>query len=370
MPPSRPRRALSLSITMLAAATALGVAGCTSEHGQSGALKSLSDLPNRDQSMLKVGDTSREAGDCQAAIRFYRLAEDKAGQPEEIAAAHIGTAECELAMSALPDAQRDYEAAAKLVPQDPVPLVGLGRVDLVEHKPDEAVVYLDRAIKMGATAAYVWNDKGVAMDQLRRHKDAQQAYRQGLTFYPQDRGLRNNLALSLAMSRDFRESDGLLRALAAEPGATARTRQNLALVLGLEGDDAGARQVSEADLNGAALDNNGHFYDYARARLTGQPLPSLTDAPASSAAFEDEAAGRAAHAALDLPPVLAMKRTPRPIRAAGKAPPAQVAATALIQTAAAPIVLVTPASTMPVAATQTVAEMPKSGPVASSESEP
>jgi hypothetical protein len=204
------------------------------------------------------------------------------------------------------------------------------------------------------------------------------------------------------MSRDFSEAEELLRALVAEPGATARTRQNLALVLGLEGDDTGARRVSEADLNGAALDNNGRFYDYARARLTGQPLPSQPSAAAASnAVIEDEAPSRAARAVPDMPPpVLALKRTPRPSYTAAPAkpqakpaiaqaplapPPTAAAATvvaassgsapaaptqtaAVIPATAAPVRLVSPAN--PAAATQSVAALPKPSPVASSEVEP
>ncbi|HEX4112485.1 MAG TPA: hypothetical protein VH020_08110 [Stellaceae bacterium] len=295
MTPSRPRHASSLLVLLLGAAAALGLAGCANSDGGPGSVKSLSDLPDKGRSLLKVADASREAGDCAAAIRFYRLAAEKEKSPAAIVAARVGAGECELSMDALPDAERDYLAANKLAPRDSAPLVGLGRVYLVEHKPGEAARYLDLAVKQGATAAFVWNDKGVALDQLRRHQEAQQAYRTGLANYPNDHALRNNLALSLAMSREFREADELLRTLASEPGATARTRQNLALVLGLEGDDAGARHIAEADLDGAALDNNEHFYDYMRALMTGAPLPPV----AAVGAIGERPKARVAHAELD-----------------------------------------------------------------------
>jgi Flp pilus assembly protein TadD len=310
MPPSRPRRALSRLVVLLGAAAALGLAGCAdSDNPPAGSIKSLSDLPHQSRSMLKVGDASREAGDCAAAIRFYRLAIEKEKSPADIVAARVGAGECEVGLGALPDAEHDFLAATKLAPRDSAPLIGLGRVYLIEHKPGDAAAYLDLAIKQGAAAAFVWNDMGVALDQLRRHKEAQQAYRTGLTSYPNDPALRNNLALSLAMSHEFPEAETILRILASEPDATARTRQNLALVLGLAGDDAGARRVAEADLDAAALDNNQHFYDYMRALMTGTPLP----APAAVGAVVDKPRARVARVDVDsLPPPVWVEK---PIRA-------------------------------------------------------
>lgn len=280
-------------------AAAIGLAGCASQESQPESVKSLADLSHKGQSMLRLGEASRQAGDCAAAVRFYRMVKSDAGKAD-LAAARNGAADCELSMNNLGEAQRDYREAAKLQPHDPTPQIGLGRIAVVSHNPAEAVRYLDMAIKKGADAAFVWNDQGVAYDQLRRHQEAQAAYRAGLAKYPSDRALRNNLALSLAMTGDFREAEALLRALAAEPDASRRTRQNLALVLGLEGNTEEARRVSQADLDGAALDNNSRFYQYAHARMTGEAIPAAT--------ASGDAAARHAHDEADaaplLPPVL------------------------------------------------------------------
>jgi Flp pilus assembly protein TadD len=286
MPPLRRRSAPTAFALLLLGTGALGLAGCAADDGHRQSIKSLSDLRDKGGSMVKLGDASRVAGDCPAAIRFYSMVQDKDESHAETLAARMGAADCELSMNALPDAERDYRLAMGVAPQDPGPLIGLGRVYLVSHKPGEAAIYLDQALKKGADAAFVWNDKGVAYDQLRRHKEAQQAYRDGIARYPSDRALRNNLALSLAMSRQFPEAETLLRQLVAEPGATSRTRENLALVLGLEGNAADARQVAANDLDGAALDNNGRFYAYARALMTGETPPVTT----ASVAIEESAA--------------------------------------------------------------------------------
>jgi|SRR6185437_456381 len=304
---------------------ALGLAGCTSQDSRPDSVKSLSDLTNRGQSMLRLGDASRQAGDCSAAVRFYRMVKGGGDNKAELAAARNGAADCELSMNELPDAQRDFQEAAKLQPADPTPLIGMGRIAVVAHNPGQAVNYFDTAIKKGADAAFVWNDQGVAYDQLRRHKEAQTAYHAGLAKYPSDRALRNNLALSLAMTGDFNEAENLLRQLAAEPGASRRTRQNLALVLGLEGNSAEARRVSQGDLDGAALDNNSRFYQYAHAMMTGDatPVPSATPSAA------DNRPSRGAHAeAAPLPPPILVQQ-PR-LSALRPSAPSQLETAALL----------------------------------------
>jgi Flp pilus assembly protein TadD len=355
----RPRSAPTVFALLLAAA-ALGLAGCAGDDGRADAVKALSEPGGKGQSMLKVGDASRMAGDCQAAIRFYRLVKDNDEHHLEAAAARAGAADCELSLNALPDAERDYRTAMGLVPQDPAPLIGLGRIALVEHKPGEAATYLDRAIKKGADAAFVWNDKGVAYDQLRRHKEAQQAYREGLGKFPADRALRNNLALSLAMTGEFNEAENLLRALAADPGATARTRENLALVLGLEGNGAEARRVAQNDLDGAALDNNIRFYQYARALITGTSLPSSTaavDTDTGDAAPKQMARAEAA----PVPPPVLVKdrpllglRTAEPTRLEENRP--EIAQTVLPAPAPSKAATVQPAPTQTAALPETTAK--------------
>jgi Flp pilus assembly protein TadD len=318
MLPRRARPATSLFALLLASAAALTLPGCTPQDSRSDVVPRLSDLGqknDRKASMLKLGDAARQGGDCEAAIRFYRMVKDRDGNHVASAAARIGTADCELALGSLADAARDYRLAAGLSPQDPTPSIGLGRIALVDHKPAAAGSYFDQAIEKGAEAPFVWNDRGVADDQLRQHKEAQAAYRQGLAKYPDDRALRNNLALSLAMTGDFTEAETLLQALVAEPGATARTRENLALVLGLEGKLAEARQVAQNDLDGAALDNNSRFYQYARALITGAPLPSPTAALDSSASSAALAAAQADAAPVP-PPVLVADQPLHGLRAA------------------------------------------------------
>ena len=115
------------------------------------------------------------------------------------------------------------------------------------------------------------NALGVAQDLLGDHAAAEGTYRQALTVMPASEAARNNLALSLALQDRFKEALDLLRPLAEGPNSTRRSRQNLALVFGLQGDMAAAERVSRIDLGGEALGNNLAYF----AALRGMEAPTV-----------------------------------------------------------------------------------------------
>jgi Flp pilus assembly protein TadD len=111
------------------------------------------------------------------------------------------------------------------------------------------------------------NGAGIALDLLGRHQEAQQSYRIALAIKPDDRAVRNNLGLSLALGGNYDGAIADLSQLTLEPGTTARMRENLALALGLKGDDAGAAKIERADLDAQAIAENQRFFTTVR-RLT------------------------------------------------------------------------------------------------------
>jgi Flp pilus assembly protein TadD len=66
---------------------------------------------------------------------------------------------------------------------------------------------------------------------LRRHDEAQIFYRRALQIDPDDRTVRNNFGLSLALSGRREEAVAVLRKLVSEPDALPRYRENLAYAL-------------------------------------------------------------------------------------------------------------------------------------------
>jgi Flp pilus assembly protein TadD len=89
---------------------------------------------------------------------------------------------------------------------------------------------------------------GVAYDQVSRGADAEAAWLQALALSPNNPAVLTNQALHYASAGDAARAEQLLRTAVVQPGATIRERQNLALVLGLQGKLAEAEQLTRQDL--------------------------------------------------------------------------------------------------------------------------
>lgn len=76
---------------------------------------------------------------------------------------------------------------------------------------------------------------GLAFDKLENHKQAQEAYSLALQRDPERTSTLSNYGLSLALTGQLAEAETVLRRAVAIPGVDGRIRQNLALVLGLQG---------------------------------------------------------------------------------------------------------------------------------------
>ena len=86
-------------------------------------------------------------------------------------------------------------------------------------------------------------------DRLGDHATAMQFYREALKIAPGEPSVLTNMGLSLALAKKLPEAEEALRQAAASPKADARTRGDLALVLGLEGKFGEAQTVGQADLS-------------------------------------------------------------------------------------------------------------------------
>ena len=79
------------------------------------------------------------------------------------------------------------------------------------------------------------------------HAAAQEFYRNALKIAPGEPIVLSNLGLSYALTKQLPLAEQVLRQGAANPRADSRVRDNLALVLSLEGKFADAEQVSRQD---------------------------------------------------------------------------------------------------------------------------
>jgi Flp pilus assembly protein TadD len=94
----------------------------------------------------------------------------------------------------------------------------------------------------------ILNAQGAVLDQLGRHAEAQQHYSAALKIVPDEPSVLSNLGLSYALTKDLKRAEATLQQAMARPNAGPKVRQNLALVVGLQGRFAEAEQIARADL--------------------------------------------------------------------------------------------------------------------------
>lgn len=132
---------------------------------------------------------------------------------------------------------------------------------------NQALNIIDVAIRVEAPHWNTLSVKGAILDQMGRNTEARDLYRQAMLTAPNEAGLHANMGLSFAMTGDLVQAEKNLRKAKSLPGATGRIRQNLALVIGLQGRFDEARAIYAAELTPEVVESN---MAYIRALLTQQ----------------------------------------------------------------------------------------------------
>jgi Flp pilus assembly protein TadD len=90
--------------------------------------------------------------------------------------------------------------------------------------------------------------RGTVLAKETKYAEAIPFYERALTLSPDHPSIMNNLALAYTMNGDAAKAETILRRAAEADGANAKVRQNLALVLGLQGKYDEAVKVGSAGL--------------------------------------------------------------------------------------------------------------------------
>ena len=90
--------------------------------------------------------------------------------------------------------------------------------------------------------------QGAVLDQMGRHEEARRYYASALRIKPDEPSVLSNLGLSYALSKDLKQAEATLRRATSGGHMDPRVRQNLALVVGLQGRFAEAETIARADL--------------------------------------------------------------------------------------------------------------------------
>jgi Flp pilus assembly protein TadD len=133
-------------------------------------------------------------------------------------------------------------------PENKALLGAYGRALADVGKYDQALDVLSHAHSPDQPDWRILSAQGAVLDQMGRHDDAQRYYSSALKMVPDEPSVLSNLGLSYALSKNLPRAEATLRRAVAHPGADPRVRQNLALVVGLQGRFAEAESIARADL--------------------------------------------------------------------------------------------------------------------------
>ncbi|WP_434725157.1 tetratricopeptide repeat protein [Mesorhizobium sp. RIZ17] len=87
------------------------------------------------------------------------------------------------------------------------------------------------------------------LDQMGQKDEARQDYRKALELKPNEPSVLSNLGMSYVLEGDLRTAETYMRSAAQQPGADSRVRQNLALVVGLQGRFDEAEKIASQELS-------------------------------------------------------------------------------------------------------------------------
>jgi len=216
-----------------AAAFGLGVAGCqTTQPMETTGSAAIAAAPRSDADWRRSADAWGERyhanpQDPEAAINYAQALRGNGQRSQAVAV---------------------LEQASIQHPKHMALLGAYGRAlaDVGNYK--QALDVLNRAHQPDQPDWRILSVQGAVLDQMGRHEEAQRYYGTALRIVPDEPSVLSNLGLSYALSKDLVRAETTLRRAAAQSPVDPRVRQNLALVVGLQGRFPEAEGIARADL--------------------------------------------------------------------------------------------------------------------------
>ncbi len=148
------------------------------------------------------------------------------------------------------------QAAAVKAPHDLEVLSAYGKALADAGQFQQALDVLSRSYTAERPNWSDMNVQGSVTDQLGDHAQAQKYYQDALKIAPGEPAILNNLGLSYALTKQLPLAEKTLQQAANDPRANSRMRQNLALVLALEGKFGESERIERQDLSAEAAAAN------------------------------------------------------------------------------------------------------------------
>jgi Flp pilus assembly protein TadD len=197
-----------------------------------------------------VAQAAEDSGDVGLAGQIY--AQTAAANPTD-AAAQLRYADA-LARGGDIAAAGDLLRSRLATVSDPLLLRdGLGSIYVVTGESTLAVTEYDAVLAAKPNDMRALVNKGVALDLLGRHGDAQALYQKALAFAPGDATILNDMALSMLLAGHPREAEQVVAPLRSQPDVAPRIRTGVGVVLAANGDVDGAQQMAGSQATAGQL---------------------------------------------------------------------------------------------------------------------
>jgi len=156
-------------------------------------------------------------------------------------------------------------------------LAGYGRALADNGNSQAAFDVLSRAHSPANPDWRILSVQGTTLDKLGKHEEARRYYAGALKIVPDEPSVLSNLGLSYMLTKELPKAEETLRLAFASSRADVRVRQNLALVVGLQGRFAEAETIVKADLPAEEAAAN---VAYLRQMLNRKENPRTASRPA------------------------------------------------------------------------------------------
>ena len=140
------------------------------------------------------------------------------------------------------------EQATIAHPGNKVLLAAYGRALADNGNSQAAFDVLSRAHTPANPDWRILSVQGTTLDKMGKHEEARGYYASALKIVPDEPSVLSNLGLSYMLTRELPQAEETLRRAYSNPRADGRVRQNLALVVGLQGRFAEAETIAKGDL--------------------------------------------------------------------------------------------------------------------------
>lgn len=239
--------AKSMRIVLLAGVATLALSACASNRASMTDPIATGSITGDAGSVAQLAERYKAHPRDKVTVIYYAAALRAAGQPEQ-------------AVSVL-------EAGVSVFRNDIDIKIAYAKALTAAGRFDQALNVADSAIDPTSPD---WNAllvKGAIYDQSGKNAAARAIYTQALLLAPNEASLEANMGLSFAMTNELEKAEQHLRRAVGMRGATSQIRQNLALVIGLQGRFEDSRALFARELPPEQVEAN---MSYIRALLTQQ----------------------------------------------------------------------------------------------------